>query len=210
MTCIFLIRHGEVTGNSGERRTYEGWGDKPLTARGAAQARAVARRLGRERLQAVYASDLQRARCTAEAIAVEQGLAAATDAAFRELSYGAWEGLSQDEIMERWPGVWQDRLNDLLQVGPPDGESLSDLWARWQPAWRRIVRKHKDDTIALVSHNAALRVLLCHLLGAPPQHYRRIHLSNCGLTRIEIKGFDTEAAQVLVGYINETCHLESI
>lgn len=212
MARIYLIRHGEVEGNSGTRRTFVGWGDKPLTARGEAQAQAVAERLSGEKLQAVYASDLQRARRTAEYIAQPHGVTVQCDAALREINFGVWEGLSEAEILADWQGVWQRRQADPVQVGAPEGESLNDLWARWQPTWQRIVQEHQNQNVAIVSHNSALRVLLCHLLDAPFSSYRRINMSNCGLSQVEIKAADVTGSQssIVVSYINETGHLKDI
>ena len=211
MAHIFLIRHGEVEGNSGERRTFVGWGDKPLTERGLAQAEAVAQRLEREGLQAVYSSDLQRARQTAERIAIKHGLEVHCNPALREINFGSWEGLSEAEILADWQEQWQRRQADPVQVAAPGGESLNDLWARWQPIWQKIVQEHSDQTVAVVGHNAALRVLLCHLLDAPFAAYRRIHMNNCGLSRFEIGSIETaNKPRVLVSYINETCHLAGI
>ncbi|HEY0073357.1 MAG TPA: histidine phosphatase family protein, partial [Abditibacteriaceae bacterium] len=65
MSQIFLVRHGEVEGNYGPKRTFAGWGDKPLTEKGLRQAQAVAERLAHEPLTAVYTSDLKRALHTA-------------------------------------------------------------------------------------------------------------------------------------------------
>lgn len=212
MTHIFLVRHGEVAGNSGARRTLVGWGDPPLTARGEAQAQAVARRLRRETIQAVYVSDLQRARRTAEYIADEHGLSAQCDAAWREICFGAWEGLSEAEITADWSEQWQQRQADPVQVSAPDGESLNDVWARLQPAWQQIVRDHQDGMVALVGHNTTLRLLLCHLLAAPVASYRRIHLSNCGVSRVEVGPTNASGTEspVVVSYINDTSHLADI
>jgi broad specificity phosphatase PhoE len=93
------VRHGEVEGNSGERRTFAGWNDLALTPRGEQQARATAKRLERENVRAVYASDLQRARRTAETIAQPHGLPVQTDAALREVHYGTWAGLGEADVV---------------------------------------------------------------------------------------------------------------
>ena len=179
MTTVFLIRHGEVAGNSGDEQKFVGWSDKALTEVGEAQAVAIAQRLENERLDAIYASDLQRARCTAERIAAHHGLIVQSDAALREASYGLWEGLSEREIAATWPVQWQQRTADAVHVAPPQGECYADVWERWQPAWQQIVERHRanstdGDSIAIVAHNGAMRILLCHLLGMPFENFRRI------------------------------------
>ena len=94
---ICLVRHGETAWNA-ERR-LQGHIDIPLNPRGLSQAEATARSLARagERFAALYSSDLQRARQTAEAVARAHGLAATHDARLRERHYGVLQGLTFDE-----------------------------------------------------------------------------------------------------------------
>jgi len=213
MACILLVRHGEVEGNNGPRRSFAGWTDRPLTERGERQAEAIARRLKDEPLRAVYASDLQRARRTAERIAAQHGLSVQCDPALREVNYGEWEGLGDAEMLAGWAELWKQRVADPLNVAPPGGESYAALWARWWPAWQAIVRRHPDDVVAVVGHNGPLRTLLCHLLEAPLGNARSIRIDNAGLSRVEVDAgpLDTaEPARVVVSCINETCHLVGI
>ena len=187
MSQFFLVRHGEVEGNYGPSRTFAGWGDKPLTEKGRAQAQAVANRLATENLAAVYSSDLMRARDTAEAIAARHNLTVQTDAALREVNYGKWEGLGDAELLRDWAELWQKRVADPLNVAPPDGESYADLWRRLQPAWEAILERHQGQSVAVVGHNGSLRILLCHLLGAPLGNARHIRLMNTSISRVEFE-----------------------
>ena len=88
MGRVILIRHGEVTWN--KQACYTGWTDLSLTETGVHQAHALACRLTGEALEAVFSSDLQRAKVTADAIATPHGLSAMPDSDLRELNYGEW------------------------------------------------------------------------------------------------------------------------
>ena len=202
------MRHGEVEGNSGEHRTFAGWNDLALTPRGEQQARATAKRLERENVRAVYASDLQRARRTAETIAEPHGLPVQTDEALREVHYGAWAGLGEAELLSDWSELWKQRLSDPVNVAAPEGESMVDLWLRLEPAWNRIVERHtaSQEDAVLVAHNGPVRVLVCGVLGMPLENYRRIHIGNCSLTCVQIN----KGKPPLVEFVNETCHLTDI
>ncbi len=203
MSQIFLIRHGEVEGNSGERLLFSGWNDVALTARGQRQAQAVANRMRSARLRAVYCSDLGRARRTAEPVAAFRGLEVQADAAWREVNYGAWAGLGETEIVAGWNDLWQQRKADAENVRAPGGESYADVWARLEPQWNAVVERHaaREEDFALVSHNGPIRVLLCHLLGMPVNNYRRLRINNAGVSRIEARS--VEARHI------ETRHIEA-
>lgn len=220
MTTIYLVRHGEVEGNSGAYRTFAGARDLELTPRGEQQAQAVAARLGKVALDAVYASTLQRAWRTADAIAARHGLSATRLAGWNEVNYGVWEGLGEEELLRDHAELWRQRVADPWNVAPPDGESYQTLWARLEPAWNDILERHRGQTVAIVGHNGSLRVLLCQLLEAPPANARRLQIGNCSVTKVDVgESFDTpitvsggklEGPPVVIGYINSTSHLEGI
>lgn len=221
MFQVFLVRHGEVEGNSGPAPTFAGWADKPLTPRGMAQAGAIAERLAGENIGLVWSSDLQRARNTAEAIAARHGLEVNVVEALREVYYGAWESVGHAEILRDWAELWAQRVADPLGVAPPGGENYNALWARLEPAWNEFLDAAKNQCAAeesnktatgavLVAHNGPLRLLLCHLLGIPVANYRRLKTSNCGLSVLEINEAPDGTRSVVVAGVNETAHLRAI
>lgn len=212
MSCVFLVRHGEVEGNYGPDRSFTGWGDKPLTERGLAQAQAVAQRLAHEPIKAVYSSDLQRAHMTAESIAAKHDLKVVADPALREVNYGLWEGLGDKQLLEEWGDLWRRRVADPQNVAPPEGESYADLWKRLEPAWVRILQNHPNESVVIVGHNGSLRLLLCHLLGAPLSNARHIRLMNTSVSCVEIERnpMETGTSRLVITGINDTCHLAGI
>lgn len=202
MTRIFLVRHGEVAGNAGDKPAFVGWSDLPLNSRGERQAELVARYLELEKVDAVYASDLQRAKNTAEAIAQKHNLPVRVDADLREVNYGAWEGLSESDLLAEYSAQWSARQNDPWNVAAVEGESYEQMWNRFLPKWHQLVENHAGETAVLVAHNGLIRMLLCFLLGAPFENFKRIHVSNGGVSRVEIG-----ASGVLLRSVNETNHL---
>ena len=216
MTTLYLIRHGEVAGNSGANRTFAGARDLELTPRGQLQAAAIAARLKSVELDAVYASTLQRAWRTADLVAADHGLTVTQLRAWNEVDYGAWEGLGEAEISADYAELWRARVADPWSIAPPQGESYAMLWARLQPAWQELLDEHNGQSVAVVGHNGSLRVLLCQLLGAPPANARRLQIGNCSLTKVSVDAAQTSAAGKLHGpplvieYINDTSHLRGI
>ena len=215
MTTIYLIRHGEVAGNSGAVRTFAGARDLELTPRGIEQARAVAERMKEVHLDAVYASNLQRAWRTADGIAATHNLQTVRLGGWNEVNYGAWEGLSEAQINADYAELWKQRVADPWTIAPPDGESYRMLWARLEPQWNELLSKHAGQTVAVVGHNGSLRVLLCQLLGAPPANARRLQIGNCSLTKVGVsvpqsaQSEKLEGPPLVISYINDTSFLGS-
>ncbi|AXK40130.1 histidine phosphatase family protein [Crenobacter cavernae] len=156
-TRFCLIRHGETDWNT-ERR-IQGHLDRPLNARGHAQAREVAKHLAhRHRFDAIYTSDLTRTRQTAEPAANALSLPAQSFSALRERHYGRLQGLTYDEIAARYP---DDHLRLKARVPdftPAGGESLQTLSGRVEDALATLAGRHPGGTILVVSHGGVLDV----------------------------------------------------
>ena len=100
---LLLLRHAETDWNREGR--YQGWTDTDLSEVGRGQAEAAGRLLARQPLAAVWSSPLRRARDTAAAIASAKGLAVKEHAAFMEMRFGDWEGLTREEVAARFPAI---------------------------------------------------------------------------------------------------------
>jgi broad specificity phosphatase PhoE len=169
MTTILLARHGETDWNVEGR--LQGWDDRPLNETGRRQARELAQRLADVPFDAVYASDLARARETAEIVARPHGVPVVVDPDLREMHYGSWSGLTRSEIAERFPGV--DRH---------DGETRHEHLDRVLGAADRIARRHPGERILIVSHGGSMRALRRHCVGDP------VHpIENCGVYELRFQ-----------------------
>ncbi|MFT7721459.1 MAG: histidine phosphatase family protein [Roseateles sp.] len=181
-TRLLVIRHGETLWNRAAR--IQGHTDIPLSPLGRAQADQLAAALADEPLAAVYASDLSRARQTAEALARAHGLPVRLDAGLRERSFGRFEGLSWDEIAQRHPedaARWRRREPDFAVGG---GESLTVFSARCLAAARRAAAAHAGQAIALVAHGGVLDCLYRAATGAALDAPRSWQLGNASINRL--------------------------
>ena len=130
MTTVYLARHGQSDWNAARR--WQGHADRPLTGLGRRQAAELAERLADTPLDAVYSSDLRRARETAEAVATKHGLPLHVLPELREVDVGSWSGLTRLEAEERFPEAFA-RWRDGGQ-GWEDGEPYEwqpDVMIRW-------------------------------------------------------------------------------
>ncbi|MFN2469185.1 MAG: histidine phosphatase family protein [Gaiellaceae bacterium] len=169
-TILLLARHGQSDWNREVR--WQGHADRPLTARGLEQARALAERLKRIPLAAVYSSDLRRAHDTAAAVAERQGVEHRMLPDLREVDVGSWSGLTRTEAAERFPEGY--RRWKQGSSGWEDGETYEQMSARVLAAVRRIAEEHGGDRILVVSHGGPIRAIHAEALGLDVRHYRRI------------------------------------
>lgn len=179
---LFLARHGETPGNREMR--YLGSVDEPLSPGGTEQAERLAAALGPLPLAAVYASPLRRTADTGRRIAAARRLDLRLDERLREQRFGAWEGLTRPEVLEK------DREQLLrweadLSLSPPGGESLASVQARTIALVEELRREHAGAWVALVSHVGPIKALLCAALGAPLATARHLFLDPGTLTVLD-------------------------
>jgi broad specificity phosphatase PhoE len=185
-TRLFLVRHG-ATQLTAENR-FSGAVGVDLSDEGRAQVARLAQRLAGEEIVAIHASPLSRALETAQIVARPLGLVPAQEDGLREISHGRWEGLTRQEVEERFPDEYAAWEADPFTFAPVGGESGLAVLARALPAIRRIVAAHPGQAVAVVSHKATLRLLLSSLLGIDPRGYRdRLDQSPASLSVVDFK-----------------------
>ena len=204
-----LIRHGESDGNV--KRKFSGFQDVDLTEKGVWQAKRLARRLEGVKVNAVYCSDLKRARRTAEIVFGSRGIDIVTNPKFREINFGAWEGYTFEEVKAKFG--YGDKFNSWLEnieveVNIPEGESLVNLNDRVMAELSSLLKKQektdKDKTIALVCHGGTIRVILSNALNIGLKNMWNIEQYSTALNIINY--YDHKA---FVALINDTSHLEN-
>jgi broad specificity phosphatase PhoE len=170
VTTLLLARHGESDWNRARR--WQGFADRPLTERGRAQAEELAERLADIPLDAIYSSDLKRARETAAAVGRRQGLAPNAISELREVNVGSWEGLTREEAETRHPDGF--RRWQAGGTGWDDGERYPDMSARVLAAVREIAARHPRERVLIVAHGGPIRAIHAAALGFEVENYRRI------------------------------------
>ncbi len=157
------MRHGEVA-NGAEKR-YNGHIDVDITEIGVQQMHRLGGLLDGRNIAAVYSSDLIRSVKGAEIISKSLGLTFTRLRELRERSVGAWEGLTAEEIKQRYPQEYAAWRSDLLGYRPPNGECLVDVRDRILPVYRKILDAHTGMQIALLLHGGVNRVILADALN---------------------------------------------
>ncbi|CAB4848463.1 unannotated protein [freshwater metagenome] len=181
---VVLWRHGRTSWNAESR--FQGTTDIPLDDVGVAQAERAARDLATLGPHRIVASDLDRARATAQILADLVGLEVSTDPELRETFAGSWQGLVRDEIAERDGEVFGQWAAGA-DVRPGGGETRTEVAARVAAA----VRRHVEDlppggTVVIATHGGAARAGIGELLGLPIEHWTALGgLVNCAWSVLE-------------------------
>ena len=197
---LILVRHGQTEWNAGGR--YQGQSNVALSDTGRKQARFLAERFPVRQLDAIYTSDLDRAKETAECVGKRLGLTVCQEIAFRELSFGDWEGLTYQEISSRWPEEAEKLFTAPDELVIPHGETFQDLQKRALDKIYSLYEKHIDQTVAVFAHGAINKTILAGLMHIPLHYLWSLRQDN---TAVNILRLDD--GYVTVELINSTSHL---
>lgn len=201
-TRLFLVRHGETDWNKNLR--YQGHQDIPLNEAGREQARKVASRLAREKIDAAYASDLSRALETAQAIAAYHNLDVQITPELRETNFGLWEGLTYKEIDNQFHEIMGKWRENPWEVRIPEGESLNETAKRCQAGITKILQDNPHKNVLVVAHGGIIRIAVATVLGMKLNDYWKFRQDNVSVNIIDY--YDNERS--IVSLLNDTCHLE--
>ncbi len=177
---ILLVRHGQTHANV--EQIWHGVTDTPLTQRGHHQASLVGHYINDHfsPLSRVYASQLQRARHTAEAIAQYAGLAIESDTRLQEVDNGDWEEVSYADLQQKH-NYWHSTMQEE-DYRAPGGESRREVTQRMLASLSEIADRHANETVTVVSHGLAMSMVLSHLSGSESDDWRTYDTHNTGIT----------------------------
>ena len=244
VTTLYLIRHGETEG--GQLNSYKGHIDVPLSEKGIKQMERLSKYIVQNSsntsnpppppftkggmggfLNAVYCSDLSRALKSAEIIAKPHKLRPIVMPELRERNFGIWEGMTFNEIKEKYPQEFDAWVSNPLKFSPMQGESTIEVRDRVLNALNKILDNHSNivqsssrvvqhsskfnnieqssttlNNIVVVSHGGVNRIILCHLLGIPFENIFRIEQDYGALNIVEFH--DNYPVVKLLNYIIQT------
>jgi 2,3-bisphosphoglycerate-dependent phosphoglycerate mutase len=213
---LIVVRHGQTNWNAEGR--IQGQLDTGLSTLGQAQAQALFVRLTGEPWNAIYISDLLRARDTAAPLI--EALSGSPykippvyyEPRLREIAFGRWEGLRFRDVAQQEPEAFQAFRTDV-SAKPHGGESLDDVVARGRSLLTEVRRRYAGGTVLWIAHGGMLRLLTCHMLGLPLSAYRRFRLDSTGISAFEISDGDTEdggAGYAVISIWNDHRHIQEL
>ncbi len=196
---LILVRHGQTRHTTAEVISGAGFQPEPgLDEQGIAQAQAAAHRLAAltGSIDQVVVSPLLRARQTAEIITGQLGIGSVdASLAWSEADFGQWEGLTVLDVVQRYPGAWEQMISDP-DIGPPGGETLAEVRRRVSAAWRGLLVPSR--TTLVVTHLTPIRIVIAEALNTPHEAFGRV-LAGPGTITVVDRWSDDGTAVITLG-----------
>jgi alpha-ribazole phosphatase len=176
-----LVRHATAEGQG----RFLGQQDAPLSVRGRRELPQLVAKLVKFEIEAVYCSDLRRARSTARVIAHSAQLAIEVRPGLREMHFGRWEGRSWQEVTRATPRAARSWLKHFPKHCAPGGEAFGVFKHRALRALNHIVSANRGRCVVVVSHAGVTRIALVRALGMPDGHLFRLAQDPCAINVID-------------------------
>ena len=153
----------------------------------------------------VYTSPLSRCITSGGAIATACDIEAQIIEQLNDMNYGSWQMKSYEEMAAAEPALYATWFAAPHLMRFPGGDSLQELVSRSADALRLVLERHRDETVALVSHDSINQALLLQLADLPISSYWRLAQDPCCINEI-----DVDDSRILIRRINDTSHLDDI
>jgi probable phosphoglycerate mutase len=212
LTTIILVRHGRTHLTESKKISGRGGENPHLSDLGKEDAHRVAKALKEignsgqyaylNPPSAIISSPIQRTVDTANIIANELGLAVTLDEDIAEISFGDWDGHTNEEVSKTWPEQWE-AWRGSWTVAPPNGESLMEFDERVMRARKRITQEHAGSTVVVVAHVMPIRGFTRYAFDGGISSYWATQVAPCSMTILRLWG--DQAVEVVT--VNDTNHL---
>ncbi len=203
MGKIYLVRHGESEWNILNK--IQGQNNTNLTDKGREQAQKIGHRLIEEKIDTIFSSDLNRALDTAKIIGQILGLKVKSFEELREKKFGVWEGLTKQEIIDKFNNEHIIWMTEPHKLNLPNAENIVDLQERLLNVVNILIKDNENKNILIVSHGASIKALILGLLGIDISLYNKLTISNTSLSIIEYRDFSP-----VIRVLNDTNHLREV
>jgi len=183
VTTICIIRHAEkVRGDFYNPHLRHQ--DEPITANGKLVSEKLWSYFSEKTVPAIYISEYLRTAQTAAHLAGQLGLTPIVDKRLNEIDNGLFEGLSAEEVREKYPNEWkafQERKEDFRF---PEGETGEEARERIAGILEEKRLAYEDGNVIFFCHEGLIRILMCHLMGLPVHQRGNFQMDFCGIMEI--------------------------
>lgn len=198
---ILLVRHGESIWNKEQR--IQGRKDPGLSERGKGQAKALAKRLKKDKVEVVYSSGLKRCAQTARIIAEETGAEVKIYPQIEEILLGDWQGKTVEEVRKAYPKIYEAWLKAPSTARIPGWEGITKFTKRVDDAFKFISNSNPVSSVCVVTHWGVIAAYLSRTLNTDFDYlFKAVRVDNCGVSKVSHKD-----GRSVIQYINDTRHL---
>lgn len=191
-TLIDLLRHGEPEGGV----KFRGHSDDPLSATGWEQMRGAVGSAGDWDL--VVTSPLRRCADFAAELAARLGVPLETEIRLREIGFGAWEGLTAEQVAASEPDALERFWRDPARHTPPGGESLAIFEARVAAGWSELLQRHAGKKALVICHGGVIRLIIALVLEMSRTNLFRLNVPFASTSRVLVRDSGATAWAELV------------
>jgi len=201
LTTIYIVRHAEAEGNVWRR--VHGHFDSLLTPNGIRQVELLSQRFCSIQYDAVFSSDLYRARRTAMAAAGPFKSSLYTDPRLREVCFGDWEDEPFAEAAHRDSYMWSKLEHDIWSFHVNNSETQTDVLSRFLEVFEEIIRVWHGSTVVVFSHGLALQIFFAHIMNiTSSEDGRTPHFDNTAVSKLIHDG-----SKFNIEFMNDVSHL---
>ncbi len=198
-TKIFLFRHSQTVNTLDGVFRYNGFLDIDVEPNGLKIFEKYIPILKKNKISRIYSSDLIRARKGAEVIAKALGLTVYKTRNLREVKQGVWEGLSYEEIQRKFPEQAKKKFEDYVNFKVKGAENLCEASERVNSFVNILLKKHKNENIAVFAHGGANMLILLKALNMQIKDFFRLK-QDFGCMN-EINYFENFAKVIRMNYL---------
>lgn len=198
---IYLVRHGESVWNKEQR--IQGRKDPGLSGEGKRQAKALAKRLKKDKIELIYSSGLKRCAQTAKIIARESGAKVKICPQIEEIILGDWQGKTVEEVRKIYPKVYEAWLRAPSTARIPGWEGIARFTKRVDGAFKSILNSDSASSVCVVTHWGVIAAYFSGALNTDFDYlFKTVRVDNCGISKVSYKD-----GRSVIQYINDTRHL---
>lgn len=182
---IYIARHGETKWNVEGR--MQGFKNSDLTQRGISDARSLGESLKNIDFDYIYSSPLGRALDTAKCIRKDDDIKIILDDSLKELNLGLWEGMTYEEIKEKYPTQYNNFREHPELFESQGGEKFSELIKRVEDGLSNIIKDEDHENILIVTHTCVIKAIAIIVKGEDVKNFwNPPFINNASLTILEV------------------------
>lgn len=178
---LILVRHGQTEEN--KKSIWQGQSEGMLSQEGKEQVEKLTRKLGKEKIDMIYCSDMQRTKDTIKPLVETTNIPVNYAKELRERKLGVLEGATTEQINK----YFAERDVDFETSNFETGETGQEMRNRIAKFYEDILKKHENDTVLFITHGGAVAQLMLYIFGYPIDRFREFIPQNTGITELEIK-----------------------